>query len=290
MLTFIAETREYIWGELRNGDRPTGKQIGDHLRSVGAALPPGVKQIYGRADSGFYCREAVEAYEQLHARFVICARKTARLVEELRQAEWRPSPKTDADAECEFRYQPDGWSKPYRFVALRKEKPREEVEAEEAEQYQLFETGRYQYRVFVTDLVEPIDFVVWFYGQRGGAENLIKEANNDAGLAAHPSYRFDVNGNHFQLAMLAYNLNCWLMLFNREPQADATALQHTTLATARLRFLFVAAKIWRHAGRTGVSYSAHYEEKGVFERLMDRLRRIAPRGEGYAPVMVPALR
>jgi len=91
--------------------------------------------------------------------------------------------------------------------------------------------------------------VVWFYSQRGGAENLIKEANNDAGLAAHPSGRFDVNGNHFQLAMLAYNLNCWLMLFNREPQADATKLRHTTLATARLRFLFVAAKIWRRARR-----------------------------------------
>jgi hypothetical protein len=28
----------------------------------------------------------------------------------------------------------------------------------------------------------------------------------------------------------------------------------------------------------------------VFERLMDRLRRIAPRSQGgYAPVMVPAL-
>src|SRR4051812_38141071 len=140
------------------------------------------------------------------------------------------------------------------------------------------------------DMKDPIYFVVWFYGQRGGAENLIKEANNDAGLAAHPSRRFDVNGNHFQLAMLAYNLNCWLMLFNREPQADATALKHTTLATSRLRFLFVAAKIWRHAGRTGVSYSDHYEEKGVFERLMDRLRRIELRAEGAAPVMVPALR
>lgn len=288
MLTFIAETREYVWGGLRNGDRPSGKQIGDHLRHVQAALPPGVKQIYGRADSGFYCWDAVEAYEQFHTQFVICARKTARLVEELRQAEWKPSPKTDAEAECEFRYQPDGWSKPYRFVALRYE--REEVEAEEAEQYQLFKTSQYQYRVFVTDLSDPTYFVVWFYSQRGGAENLIKEANNDAGLAAHPSGRFDVNGNHFQLAMLAYNLNCWLMLFNREPQADATALRHTTLATARLRFLFVAAKIWRHAGRTGVSYSDHYEEKGMFERLMDRLRRIAPRAQGYAPVMVPALR
>lgn len=290
MLTFIAETREYVWGELRNGDRPTGKQIGEHLRNVGTALPPGVKQIYGRADSGFYCREAVEGYEHLQAHFVICARKTARLVEQLRQAEWKPSRKTDSDAECEFQYQPEGWSKPYRFVALRKEKPREEVETEEVEQYQLFETSQYTYRVFVTDFVDPIDFVVWFYGQRGGSENLIKEANNDAGLAAHPSGRFDVNSNHFQLAMLAYNLNCWLMLFNREPQADATALRHTTLATSRLRFLFVAAKIWRHAGRTGVSYGDHYEEKGVFERLMDRLRRIAPRAQGYAPVMLPALR
>jgi hypothetical protein len=290
MLTFIAETREYVWGELRNGDRPTGKQIGDHLRNVQAALPPGVKQIYGRADSGFYCREAVEAYEEFDARFVISARKTSRLVEQLRQAEWKPSPKTDGDAECEFLYQPDGWKHAYRFVALRYEKTREEMETEESEQYQLFETSRYKYRVFVTDLTDPIYFVVWFYNQRGGAENLIKEANNDAGLAAHPSGRFDVNGNHFQLAMLAYNLNCWLMLFNREPQADATALQHTTLATSRLRFLFVAAKIWRHAGRTGVSYSDQYEEKGMFERLMDRLRRIAPRGQGYAPVMVPALR
>jgi hypothetical protein len=80
------------------------------------------------------------------------------------------------------------------------------------------------------------------------------------------------------------------MLFNREPQADATALQHTTLATARLRFLFVAAKIWRHAGRTGVSYSDHYEEKGVSERLMTRLRKIAPGAQSYASVMLPALR
>ena len=290
MLTFLAETREYIWGELHNGDRPTGKQIGDHLRNVHAALPPGVKQIYCRADSGFYCREAVEAYEGFHAHFVIAARKTSRLVEQLLQGEWKPSPKTDAEGEWEFRYQPDGWDKPYRFVALRYDKPREEEEAEETEQYQLFETNQYKYRVFVTDMSEPIHFVVWFYNQRAGAENLIKEANNDAGLAAHPSGRFDVNCNHFQLAMLAYNLNCWLMLFHREPQVDATELRHTTLATARLRFLFVAAKIWRHAGRTGVSYSDQYEEKGVFQRLMDRLRRIVPRGQGYAPVMQPALR
>jgi hypothetical protein len=93
-------------------------------------------------------------------------------------------------------------------VALRYEKEPEEVEAEKAEQYQLFATSGYTCRVFVTSLEDPIELVVWFYNKRAGAENLIKEANNDAGLAAHPSKRFDVNGIHFQLAMLAYNLNC----------------------------------------------------------------------------------
>ena len=42
-----------------------------------------------------------------------------------------------------------------------------------------------------------------------------------------------MNCNHFQFAMLAYNLNCRLMLFNREEQAKVETLQHTTLATAR---------------------------------------------------------
>src|SRR6202790_1761724 len=31
MLTFIAETREYVWGGFRNGDRPPGKQIRPHV-------------------------------------------------------------------------------------------------------------------------------------------------------------------------------------------------------------------------------------------------------------------
>jgi hypothetical protein len=56
---------------------------------------------------------------------------------------------------------------------------------------------------------------------------------------------------HFQLAMLAYHLNCWL-LFNRDEGVKADDLEYTTMATARLRFLFVAAKIWRHAGRVGI--------------------------------------
>ena len=154
----------------------------------------------------------------------------------------------------------------------------------------MFETSEYTYRVFVTNMDGPIDLLVWFYNQRATAENLIQEANNDAGLAAHPSKRWAMNCNHFQMAMLAYNLDCWLSLFNREEKTNTAKMKHTRLSTARLRFLFLAAKIWRHAGRVGVSYSDHYEEKGIFQRLMDRLRAITEDGSRFAPVLLSALR
>ena len=246
--------------------------------------------MYGRADSGFYCREAVEAYEKHGCGFMLSAQKTSRLVEALKAARWTGSPRTDADGQCEFRYQPEGWGRAYRFVALRYERKPKPKKRNEPEQYQLFDTPQYSYRVFVTNLDAPIDALVGFYRQRAGAENLIKEANNDAGLAAHPSGRWAMNCVHFQLAMLAYNLNCWLMLFNREEQAKTEDLHHTTLATARLRFLFLAAKIVRHAGAVLVRYSDHYAEQGTMSRLMDRLRSIVPNGGRFAPVLSSPLR
>jgi hypothetical protein len=73
----------------------------------------------------------------------------------------------------------------------------------------------------VTNMEGPIDKLVWFYNQRAGAENLIKESNNDAGLAAHPSRLFATNQIHFQLAMLAYNLNAWLLCRYRHNNHNA---------------------------------------------------------------------
>lgn len=300
ILTFMAETREYIWGDLHSGDRHSGKEIASHIDQVVGALPEGVKTIHARADSGFYCWESIEAYERRGCAYIVCARKTGRLVEQLEKADWKPSQKTDADEECEFRYQPEGWNKPCRFLALRYDKAAREARkkkknnrkpaTKDAEQYQLFDTAPYEYRVFVTNMTDTIDLLVWFYRQRASAENLIKEANNDAGLAAHPSNRFDMNRTHFQLAMMAYNLNAWLMLFNREPVSDVAKLKHTTLAVARLRFLFIAAKIWTHAGRTGIHYSDQYQEQGIFQRLMNRLRSVTIRGATIGAVMNPALK
>ena len=285
LLTFLAESKEYVAGSLRSGYRPTGKEIARHLEEVFAGLPGCVQHKRGRADSGFYCKEAVWMYEKHQCEFLISAQKTARLVEQLEAAVWEPSPRTDADQQCEFDYQPEGWSRKYRFLALRYRKKPKSAEPGQPEQYQLFDTPRYSYRVFVTDMKGAISTLVAFYDARAGAENLIKEANNDTGLTTHPYHRFEMNRAHFELVMLAYNLNCWLLLLNRDEGVSCSQMQHTTLATARLRFLFLAAKIWKHGRRVGVRYGDHYEDKAVFGRLMDRLRGIAAAAGSFTPVV-----
>jgi hypothetical protein len=56
-------------------------------------------------------------------------------------------------------------------VALRYEKARPTQEPDQAEQYQLFATSQYQYRVFVTNFSEPVAHVAWFYNQRAGCDS-----------------------------------------------------------------------------------------------------------------------
>jgi len=77
----------------------------------------------------------------------------------------------------------------------------------EAEEYQRFETPDSAYRVLVTNLSHTVELLVWGLQPTWGAENLIHEAHNDAGLAAYPSSRWAINGNPFPQSLLAYNPN-----------------------------------------------------------------------------------
>jgi hypothetical protein len=83
---------------------------------------------------------------------------------------------------------------------------------------------------------------------------------------------------------------CWLMLFTREEKAQVETRQPTTLATTRLKFLFLAARIWRHAGRVGVSSGDHYADKSLFQRLMNRLQAVSETEDGSVPVIAAPLR
>jgi hypothetical protein len=116
-------------------------------------------------------------------------------VDRLKAAVWKSSPKTNADGQCEFRYQPEVWGKEYRFIALRYRKKTKAKDGQKPEQYQSFDTPEYSYRVLITNMKAAVEVLEWFDNQRGGAENLIKEANNDGGPTARHSGCFETNRN-----------------------------------------------------------------------------------------------
>jgi len=67
--------------------------------------------------------------------------------------------------------------------------------------------------------------------------------------------------------MLAYNLNCWLMLVppgaaDRRHRTAPHDFGHSAVTLPVLGCQDLATR-----RRTGISYSDHYEEKGAFERL-----------------------
>ncbi len=68
------------------------------------------------------------------------------------------------------------------------------------------------------------------FGHESRSETLAASRRRAGGA---PSGRWMVNANWFQIVMPAYNVNCWLPLFNREEQVKPDEIRHVTLVTAR---------------------------------------------------------
>lgn len=273
LLSFVAETGECLRGKLHNGYTPTGEQMAEHIMAALRSVPASVREVVARADAGFYCKEVVEGIEGLGERYsyILSADKTSALVRQLEEADWKSWAGTGGV--CEFWYEPMGWGRPRRFVAVRYR-----LEQEPSNQYQLFATEQWKYRVFVTNRRENKRAICREYDGRATAENYIKEGCNDAGFAVLSGRCFEANQNYLQLAILAYNCNRWLQLMALSPQQT---YQRTQLRTSRLRWVFIAAKLVLHEGRRWIRLSQTFVEKVLFQELMERLRSIQKIGGSY---------
>jgi len=180
-------------------------------------------------------------------------------------------------------YQPMGWEQPCRFVVMR---IREDQRGDR--QLKLLESENYMYRVFVTCEKGKPHRVIEDYDQRASVENLIGEAQRE-GVLAIPSKHFQAHHAYFQIVMLAYNLWRWMKLLAGHAQRQKEAGENVvtprqltmpdhTLRIARLKMLFVAAKIRSHGNRDEVRYSAHDQRAaGLMDFLgyIDRRRKAA---------------
>ena len=147
------------------------------------------------------------------------------------------------------------------------------------EQCLLFEDDNYKYRIFCTSLSVPAHKVVGEYDKRADVENLVGEAKRE-GLEAIPSTKFKNNYAFFQLVMLSYNIWRYIKLLAAKSQehrkcSDAnTSLNATasnTIRIARLKMLFIAAKVVRDQNRDKVKYSIHDARTPVMIRFLEFL-------------------
>ena len=176
-----------------------------------------------------------------------------------------------------------GWEQACRFVVMR---IREDQRGDR--QLKLLESENYLYRVFVTKEKGRPHRVIDGYDQRADVENLIGEAQRE-GVLAIPSKRFQAHHAFFQIVMLGYNLWRWMKLLaghaERQKQKGAEVpepkqitMPDHTIRIARLKMLFVAAKILSHGNRDEVRYSVHEQRSAGlvdFLQYLDRRRREA---------------
>jgi hypothetical protein len=285
VLCFIEQTREYLIGKLRKGDTLSGKQTAAFISRIKAHLPGCVQQVLLRADGEFHSWESVHAVMECRFDFIIANKKCNPPFE--RDAWYQPWKRKEFEYNSCV-YQPIGWKAPCRFVAMRI--PKTQSALDQQEQRVLFEEDNYTYRIFCTSLSDPAHKVIGEYDKRADVENLLGEAKRE-GLEAVPSAKFKNNYAFFQLVMLSYNIWRYIKLLAAKSQENRKDIKEkkslktvvsNTIRIARLKMLFIAAKVVKDQNRDKVKYSIHDARTPAMIRFLEFLDKARSKPKPWA--------
>ena len=209
LLCFIGETRDFLWGRFRSGDRNNVQDSKGFLRECLVRLGTGIKELFLRADSGFYSDNFLrylEGKRWMAMWYAVVARLYPAIQAQLAGLAYRD---IGSGVEVgEFRYQGLGWKKPRRMVVIREEIKEGEKKKKEPK---LLELKGHTYQVIVTNIEDWAPEEVWrFYNERANVENMVKEGVMGYGLDVAVSHCYAANMAHFFITMLTYNLMNWL--------------------------------------------------------------------------------
>ena len=260
ILCFIEETREYLLGKLRKGTTVDGKESAKFIAGIQQHLPGCVQDVLLRADGEFLSWESVKAALDAGFQFIIANRGCTPIFDA--NTWYRPFKRKPFEFNSCI-YQPGGWGQPCRFVVMRIPKDFNKP-PDKQQQCLLFEDDRYTYRIFCTNLAGKAHKVIAEYDKRADVENLIGEAKRE-GLDMIPSAKFKNNYAFFQIVMLAYNIWRYMKMIAQKSvsghrAAKGSALKRimtNTVRIARLKLLFIAAKVVNHSNRDRIKYSIH---------------------------------
>jgi hypothetical protein len=260
LLAFVEETHEYMLGKLRRGTTVSAEEAAGFIADIKNHLPGCVQEVLIRADGEFLCWQSVQAAMRAGFDFIIGNRGCTPVFD---AEKWYQPFRRKLLEYNSCIYQPGGWDRPCRFVAMRIAKEQKRT-SNQPEQCLLFEDDKYTYRIFCTSLAGPAHQVIAEYDKRADVENLVGEAKRE-GLDMLPSAKFKNNAAFFQIVMLAYNIWRYMKMMAEKSVGShrqtgggmLKGMMTHTVRIARLKLLFIAAKVVSAGNRDKVKYSIH---------------------------------
>jgi len=240
LMCFIGETRDYIGGVFRPGNRTSGYKAQDFLQSIMKKLPENrVKKL--RADSGFFRIEFLRWLMMRQIEFYVVVPQQVwlqRMILGIRN--WREFGEGLAVGELHL---PIPSLKDVRLVVIREvvrkgENPRKQLKLLSVQE------DIYNYQVIATNSDALGDDVWRFYNKRACCENFIKEGIYGFGLDKSVSRSWAGARLYFELVMLAYNLMNW---FKEKALGRKTTKEMA--GTIRWRLFWIPAKLATCSGR-----------------------------------------
>ena len=243
----------------RTGSAYTSNGICEFLKEVEGSLPKRIKNVFFRADSGFFSGGLLDLLESFNWDYLIKV-KLKNLARLLEKQEWHIIDKKNNIAICEFGHKAAPWKKARVLKAIRTVK--EYVETD------FFGTGKlvpvYQYACYVSSY-EDLDAAGLHevYKQRSTSETWIEQVKTQAMAGATLTDGFWANDILWQLGVLAYNISIMM----RSKNSKFKRQEHRTFMEW---FITVPAKIVRSGHMTEIKMYEHHFYKKDWEEL-DRL-------------------
>jgi hypothetical protein len=264
LFCFIGGTRDFLHGIFRTGKAHSCRGVKRFVDECLKKIPEGIREIFLRADSGFYDGDFLNYLEMRRVLYAIVVKLYPWIQIELVGLKYRDI--GGGLSVAEMQYRGIGWKEPRRMVVIREEQRNRRAK----KQLTLLELMGYSYQVIVTNIEDMLPEEVWrFYNGRANVENMIKEGILSYSLDVNISHFYGANVAHFQLVMLAYNL---MNLFKELVlgQKDKKRMGKWI----RQRFLLIAGRIISSGRKFILKLSedwAYKEEYNEAERRVEAL-------------------
>ena len=220
-------------------------------------MPKQIKEVFIRADSGFFCDSILSFAEETKGVITTYLIKVnlRNLTKLLQWQDWKSETGNPDISTVTFQHQCGSWKKSRTFVAVRI------LIGMETENV-LFPIPKYEYFCYVTNLeISPLEAHA-LYGERATSENWIEWCKNHMAAGSILTNKFWANAAIFQTCILAYNLSTWMRLLTSE------TAWHEEPNTFRGWFIHAPGRLIRTSKRWFLRLPKNYYWQSQWEEIL----------------------